>query len=78
MDDPLGGTAVAVRVDGAGHGLVGLGVIEQAAGLGDDALGVGAGRSVRSRSTSTGLPRAGASSWMPPESVSTRVHCFSK
>ena len=29
------------------------------------------GRSVVSRSTSTGLPRAGASSWTPPESVST-------
>ena len=31
------------------------------------------GRSVVRRSTSTGLPRAGASSWRPPESVSTRV-----
>ena len=30
------------------------------------------GRSVVSRSTSTGLPSDGASSWMPPESVRTR------
>ena len=30
------------------------------------------GRSVVSRSTKTGLPRLGASSWMPPESESSR------
>ncbi len=31
------------------------------------------GRSVTSRSTRTGVPKVGASSWMPPESVSTRA-----
>ena len=31
------------------------------------------GRSVSWRSTSTGLPKLGASSWMPPESVRSRV-----
>ena len=34
------------------------------------------GRSVTSRITRVGIPRLVASSWMPPESVSTRVACF--
>ncbi len=34
------------------------------------------GRSVVSRRTNTGMPKAGASSWIPPESVRMSVACF--
>lgn len=41
-DDAPGGVAVAVRVNGTGHGGMGGGVIQEALRLGQDAPGVGA------------------------------------
>ena len=76
--------SVTERVLGTRHGRVRLGIVEQ---LGDrlddghprvrpdeprDPASIASGRSVVSRRTRTGFPSAGASSWSPPESVSTR------
>ena len=80
----VGGVAVAEGRARAAPSRRAPRVVEQARGLGDDRrrsvptsgpppASTPSGRSVTSRSTSTGLPSAGASSWMPPESVRTSV-----
>ena len=83
-DDPLGGLAVAVGVRGlapssrrrTGRSAGGRPSATIRSGSVPTSASVPAStpslRSVVSRVTSTGLPSAGASSWMPPESVITR------
>ena len=72
-----GGVDVAVEALGIPHGQAaafeGAGHKAHHIQVGDETVpaSTASGRSVVSRKTSTGLPRAGASSWMPPLSVST-------
>ena len=74
---------IAVGITCVRHSRVFRRVVEQPRELAVDRLLLGAdepqlpaatpsGRSVVSRMTSTGFPREGASSWMPPESVRIR------
>jgi hypothetical protein len=77
LPSPYGFAAVAARVRRQHVARPRRSVAVRADELRDAGLHA-SGRSVTSRSTSTGVPKLGASSWMPPESVMTSTRAAAR